>query len=138
MKISKERLFERTKKIRKIWKNGFWKKIFNFERTVFERKFSISKERYSIKRPRPANALSFIKNAFQKTFNFRTKFKTISAFYDVTGMMLVKLFPKTNYYGESHLVKLQLPDLKNNNFKQGWKLFYMLGLDMLCNLLKIC
>jgi hypothetical protein len=47
-----------------------------------------------------ANALSFIKNAFQKTFNFRTKFKTISAFYDVTGMMLVKLFPKTNYYGE--------------------------------------
>jgi hypothetical protein len=85
-----------------------------------------------------ANALSFIKNAFQKTFNFRTKFKTISAFYDVTGMMLVKLFPKTNYYGESQLVKLQLPDLKNNNFKQGWKLFYMLGLDMLCNLLKIC
>jgi hypothetical protein len=47
-----------------------------------------------------ANALSFIKNAFQKTLNFRTKFKTISAFYDVTGMMLVKLFPKTNYYGE--------------------------------------
>ncbi len=34
--ISKERLFERTKKIRKIWKNEIRKKKMNFEWTLFD------------------------------------------------------------------------------------------------------
>jgi hypothetical protein len=34
--ISKERLFERKPKMKKIRKNGFRKKIFNFERTLFD------------------------------------------------------------------------------------------------------